>query len=130
MSNFTPESLAGAFFRTAARYVPPTRGVRPPILWGTEDGLRSIFGGCIEGLQVTPAHFTFRYRSAEHWLEFFRTYFGPIRTVHESLTPSRQEAFGRDLMEALCAANRSGDETIVADVEYIEMVATTAGGGT
>ncbi|MGQ0669881.1 MAG: class I SAM-dependent methyltransferase [Actinomycetota bacterium] len=125
MSNFTPESLAGRFFRTAAKYVPPTRGVKPPILWGTEDGVRSIFGSGLADLQMIPRHVTFRYRSAEHWLEFFRTYFGPIRTVHESLTPDRQEAFGRDLMDVIRAANRSGDETIVADVEYVEVLVTT-----
>lgn len=129
MANFTPESLAGSFFRTAAKYVPPDRGVKPPILWGTEDGLRSIFGDRMASLEIIPRRLVFRYRSAEHWLAFFRTYFGPIRTVHESLPPARQEAFGRELMDLVRSANRSGDETIVADVEYVEVLITTPAGG-
>lgn len=125
MANFTPESLAGAFFRTAAKYAPPARGVRPPTLWGTEDGLRSIFGEGLASLEMVPRHVVLRYRSAEHWLEFFRTSFGPIGAIYEALPPDRREAFGRDLMDLVQAANRSGDETLVADVDYVEVLVTT-----
>jgi ubiquinone/menaquinone biosynthesis C-methylase UbiE len=128
MANFTPESLPGAFFRTAAKFAAPTRGLRPPILWGTEDGLRAIFGAGLAELEVIPRSLTFRYRSGEHWLEFFGQHFGPIRVVYESLPPGRREAFGRELMGHVVAANRSGSDRIVADVAYVEAIVRTPGG--
>lgn len=122
MANFPPDSLAGGFFRAAARYKLPPRGVKAPVLWGTEDRLRDLFADAIGSLTVTRRDVKLRYRSAQHWLDFFRTYFGPIREVHEELTPDRQLRFGQDLMDVVIEANISGDETIVAPVAYSEIV--------
>ena len=128
MANFTPESLAGGFFRAAARYAPPARGLKPPIVWGTEEGLSRLFGDSAAAIETTGRSLVFRYRSIDHWLEFFGAYFGPIRTVFEGLDESNRERFGRDLKELVLAANRSGDDTIVAPVEYLEIVIRRADG--
>jgi SAM-dependent methyltransferase len=128
MANFPPDSLAGGFFRAAARYKLPPRGVKAPVLWGTEDRLEDLFGGAIESLTLTRRDVKLRYRSAEHWLDFFRTYFGPIREVYEELSPARQQRFGQDLMDVVIEANVSGDETIVAPVAYSEIVLVKARG--
>ena len=128
MANFSPSSLVGSFFRTAAKYALPPRGVKPSVLWGTEDGVEAIFGGSIDEVKVIPRKVMFRYRSTQHWFDFFRTYFGPIRTVYESLDERRREAFGGELMDLVASANRSGDDTLVADVEYSEVVVTTKDG--
>lgn len=122
MSNFPPDSLAGGFFRAAAKYSLPPRGVRAPVLWGTEDRLRELFGDEIASLEINRRSVMLRYRSPRHWLDFFRRYFGPIGTVWETLSPERQERFGRELMELVEEANRSGDDTIVAPVDYSEIV--------
>lgn len=129
MSNFPPDSLAGGFFRTAAKFRLPPRGVKAPVLWGTEERLRDLFGEGISSLTVTRRDVKLRYRSAEHWLDFFRTYFGPIREVYEGLSPEKQQRFGRELMELVEEANVSGDETIVAPVEYAEVVAVKRADG-
>jgi SAM-dependent methyltransferase len=130
MANFTSASLAMGFMRVSARYRPPPRRQGTPTTWAMEDGLRDLFGDAVDSLQVSLRHVMFRYRSADHWLEFFRTSFGPIRMVHESLDPERQEAYGRDLKALVVEANRSGDDTIVAPVEYAEVVIRTRGGAT
>ena len=124
MSNFPPDSLAGGFFRAAARYALPPRGVKAPVLWGTEDRLNDLFGDAATSIEITRRSVYLRYRSARHWLDFFRTYFGPIQIVHDGLDESKQKRFGDDLMELVIDANRSGDDTIVAPVEYSEIVIT------
>lgn len=124
LANFPPDSLAGGFFRTAARYSPPPRGVKAPVLWGTEDWLWETFRGSIDSLELTRRSVMLRYRSARHWLDFFIRYFGPIGTVYETLDPVRRERFGDQLMELVIEANRSDDDTIVAPVEYAEIVMT------
>lgn len=129
MTNFTPESLAAAFAMAAARYALPPRGVKPPVLWGTEERLRDLFGAALAGLVVRRREVMLRYRSVEHWLDFFTTYFGPIREIHEKLDEQRREAFGEDLKRIVAGANRAHDGTVVAPVEYAEVVITLANGG-
>ncbi|HEX9711083.1 MAG TPA: class I SAM-dependent methyltransferase [Actinomycetota bacterium] len=124
LANFPPESLAGGFFRTAARYKLPPRGVRAPVLWGTEDRLVELFGDEVSSITLTPRAVHLRYRSAAHWFEFFRQHFGPIGLVHEGLEPGKRERFANDLMELVSDANRSGDDTIKAPVGYVDVVIT------
>ena len=124
MSNFTPGSLAGGFFRAAARYAPPARGLRPPVLWGTEDRVRHLFGGEISDLRIEHKAVMLRYESLEHFRDFFTTYFGPIRQIYERLDRDARERFGRDLMELVSQNNRAHDGSVVAPIEYAEIVLT------
>src|SRR6185295_12558483 len=77
LANWTPDGFIGHVFRTIGKYVPPPAGVKPPALWGTEQRLRELFGADIAKLTVNRRMFVFRYRSAEHFLDVFRTYYGP-----------------------------------------------------
>lgn len=122
LANFPPESLAGGFFRTAARYQLPPRGVRAPVLWGTEDRLNELFGDNVASISLTPRCVHLRYRTAADWFEFFRRHFGPIGSVHAGLDEAKQQRFAQDLMELVADANRSGDGTIKAPVDYVDVV--------
>jgi ubiquinone/menaquinone biosynthesis C-methylase UbiE len=124
MSNFPPNSLAGGFLRAAARYQLPPRGVKPPVLWGNEDWLNDTFGHAASKIEVTRQDVKLCYKTPEDWLDFFTRYFGPIGTVYEALNDSKRERFGRDLMEVVIDGNVSGDDTIVAPVDYSEIVIT------
>jgi SAM-dependent methyltransferase len=122
-ANFPPDSLAAGFFRAAAKQVMPPRGVTAPVLWGTEERAHDLFGDAIESLALHRQNVKLRYRSAEDWLEFFRRFFGPIGTVFDQIDEEKQERFGRELMDLVIEANESGDDTIVAPIEYVEVVA-------
>jgi ubiquinone/menaquinone biosynthesis C-methylase UbiE len=128
MSNFTPKSLAGGFSLTAARYAMPPRGVKPPMLWGTEERLHDLFGNALTDLSVRRREVMLRYRSLEHWLDFFTTYFGPIHEIYEQLDEQRRESFGEDLKQVVAGANRADDGTVVAPIEYAEVVITLTNG--
>jgi SAM-dependent methyltransferase len=128
MANFTPESLAGGFFRAAARYALPPRGLKPPVLWGTRERLVDLFAGSIADLRVERREVILRYRDLEHWREFFTTYFGPIREIYERLDDRRRRAFGDELMALVDRSNRADDGTVAAPVEYAEVVITLNGG--
>src|SRR5262245_32965596 len=122
--NWTPEGFIGHVFRTIGKYVPPPAGVKPPALWGTEQRLRELFGAGITELKVTKRLFVFRYRSAEHWLHVFRTYYGPVLKAFAALDGEGQAGLARDLTEVLEKFNQSGDQTLVVPSEYLEVVAT------
>src|SRR5215207_1779534 len=124
LANWTPEGFIGQVFRTIGKYVPPPPGVKSPALWGTEQRLRELFGDAIAELTINRRMFVFRYRSAEHWLEVFRTYYGPILKAFATLDAEGQAGLARDLTEVLQRLNEGGTDTLVVPSEYLEVVAT------
>jgi SAM-dependent methyltransferase len=127
MANWTPTGLVGGgFFKVNAEHAPPPPGVPPPILWGTEERLRELFGDGVSELTVTNQYLTFRYPSPEAWLAFFREYFGPMMMAFARVGDEGAPALERDLLDVMRRANRAGDDALVAPAEYLEVVAVRA----
>jgi len=123
LANWTPDGFIGNMFRAVGKHVPPPPGIKPPPLWGTEERLRELFGEGISSLRATRRSYVFRYLSAEHLIETFRTYYGPVHKAFESLDVAGREALARDLGELLHTWNASGDASIVVPSDYLEVVA-------
>ena len=124
--NWTPDGFIGNVFRTIGKHVPPPAGVQSPALWGTEARLHELFGGGISNLSITKRMFVFRYRSAAHWLEVFRTYYGPMLKAFAALDPAGQAALAADLTALLERFNQGGSATLSIPSEYLEVVAIRA----
>jgi SAM-dependent methyltransferase len=124
LANWTPEGFIGNVFRTIGKYVPPPAGVKSPVLWGTERRLKELFGDGIAELRVKRRMFVFRYRSAEHWLEVFGTYYGPVLKAFAALDDAGQASLAHDLIELLQSFNQGGADTLAVPSEYLEVVAT------
>jgi len=122
LANWTPESFIGQLFKTIGKYVQPAPGVKSPGLWGTRARLDELFGTTAREIRTTSRDFTFRYRSPEHWIEVFRTYYGPMNRTFGALDGEKQAAFTRDLLALMESRNRSGDATLVLPSEYLEVV--------
>jgi len=124
LANWTPSGLIGEVFKLLGRYLPPPAGVKSPALWGTEERLRELFGNRIASMAVERRNFVFRYRSAAHWLEVFRTFYGPMHKAFGALDSAKQESLASDLIGLLGKFNRATDGTLVAPSEYLELVIT------
>jgi SAM-dependent methyltransferase len=122
LANWTPGGFIGQLFKTIGSYVPPPSGVKSPALWGTRDRLAELFETHAASISAIEKHFTFRYRSPEHWLETFRTYYGPLNKTFAALQPDKQAAFEKELMDLIARFNRSDDGTMVVPSEYLEVV--------
>jgi SAM-dependent methyltransferase len=120
---WTPAGFLGQLFRIVGSHVPPMPGVRSPLLWGTDAHLQGLFAGAAK-IEHTARHFVFRYRSPEHWVEVFRTYYGPVHKAFAALDPQRQGAFEADLLALLREADRGGGAGLVVPSEYLETVIT------
>ena len=123
LANWTPDGFIGNMFRTLGKHVPPPPGIKPPPLWGTEERLRELLGEDIASLEVTRRSYRFRYPSAGHFVEYFRSYYGPTLKAFESLEPEGQRSLAEDLEELLTQWNTSGDATVVVPSDYLEVVA-------
>jgi hypothetical protein len=76
------------------------------------------------GKTVTTAKriFNFRYESPEHWLEVFRTYYGPTHKAFGALTPDGQQALQSEILALAQQLNRRRDGKMVVPGEYLEVI--------
>jgi len=122
LANWTPSSFVGELFKLLGRYVPPPAGVRSPALWGTEERLRELFGTRLDSIAIEHRNFVFRYRSADHWLDVFRTFYGPLQKAFGALDSTKQESLAADLIALAERFNRATDGSLVAPGQYAEVV--------
>jgi len=122
LANWTPDSFIGELFKLMGKYLPPAAGVKSPALWGTEMRLRELFGDRLAAISIQQKSFVFRYHSAAHWLEVFRTYYGPMQKSFGALDDAKQETLAADLIALAERFNNATDGTLVAPSEYLEVV--------
>jgi len=124
LANWTPAGFIGELFKLLGQYLPPPAGVRSPALWGTEERLRELFANRTRSIEIGRKYFVFRYRSAAHWLETFRTFYGPVQKVFAALDEAKRGWLTADMIALAERFNRAHDGTLVVPSEYLEVVIT------
>ena len=124
MANWTPEGFIGQLFRVIGSYVPPPAGLQSPALWGTEPHIVELFGPQASAIGCERRIFKFRYRSAAHWIEVFRNFYGPTHKAYMALDAARQQRLTEELSAMLDRLNVGGAKSLVVPGEYLEVVVT------
>jgi ubiquinone/menaquinone biosynthesis C-methylase UbiE len=124
LANWTPEGFIGQLFKTIGKYLPPPAGLRSPALWGTRARIVELFESHASSITTAQRNFQFRYRSPQHWLEVFKTWYGPVVKTFAALDPDARTALDSDLHALIARFNRSGDGSMVVPSEYLEVVIT------
>jgi SAM-dependent methyltransferase len=124
LANWTPDSFSGEQGSLFGGYLPLSPGLKPPMLWGTEERLRELLGSSATHLQIVRRSFVFRYRSVRHYLDVVQTYLGPTRETFLALEPARRDYLVGELVDLIGRFNRSDDETMVVPSDYLEVVVT------
>ncbi len=122
LANWTPDSFVGQMFKTLGKYLPPPVGAKSPLLWGTRERLTEMFGPPASSLRIERREFNFRYRSAEHFVQVFKTYYGPMLKAFAALDAIKQQGLQDDLLALIARLNRADDGTMVVPGEYLEVV--------
>jgi len=128
LANWTPTGFIGQLFKIITKYVPPVPGAASPSRWGTKEFLSEAFPAPHAHVRCTVKEFTFRYRSPGHFIDVFRTFYGPMNKTFAALDAdqARQAAFNAELLELIAAGNRATDGTMVVPSEYLEVVVQKA----
>ena len=124
MANWTPDGFIGQLFKGIGKHVAPPTGAKSPALWGTRARIAELFEPHATSVKAAQRNFVFRYRSPQHWLEIFKTYYGPVLKTFAALEPAAQAALQDDLIALINQFNRSGDGSMVVPSEYLEIVIT------
>jgi SAM-dependent methyltransferase len=124
LANWTPQGFIGRLFKVIGAHVPPPAGVKSPALWGTQAHLQALFGDAASGIRCEQRLFNFRYRSAAHWVQVFRDFYGPTHKAFAALDATGQQALERDVLALLAEFNTAGERSLVVPSEYLEVVIT------
>jgi ubiquinone/menaquinone biosynthesis C-methylase UbiE len=120
LASWTPEGFIGELLKVVARHVPPPAGVLSPVLWGTEERLRELFPR-MRAIRTAKKHFVFRYESANHFVDFFRRFYGPTHVAFGKLDGEGQARLEADMIE-LCNRHSRRATSLVVPAEYLEVV--------
>ena len=123
MANWTPDGFIGQLFKTIGQFAPAPKGVSPPSNWGTDDFIKTHFQPA-KKIEAQKKHFNFRYHSAQHWLDLFRDYYGPIHKAFAAMDEAKASELEVAILDLINAMNTSGDDTLVLPSEYLEIVIT------
>lgn len=124
LASWTPQGFIGRLFKTISAHVPPPAGLISPVLWGTEPHIVELFGSRAVELRSERRMFNFRYRSAAHWLQVFRDYYGPTLKAFAALDARGQQALEGDIKMLLDELNTAGQASLVVPSEYLEVIIT------
>ena len=122
LANWTPEGFIGQLFKLIGSYIAPPAGVQSPALWGTRAFIDAQFEQHASQITYRSREFNFRYRSAQHWLQLFRTYYGPVHKAFSALSPDLAKQLEQDIIALIGRFNRAQDGTLVVPSEYLEIV--------
>jgi ubiquinone/menaquinone biosynthesis C-methylase UbiE len=124
LANWTPEGFIGQLFKVVGKYLPPAAGLESPALWGTEPHIVQLFGSQAADIRTVRRNFNFRYRSAAHWVQVFRDYYGPTHKAFAALDGNRRASLEEDVVALLERHNTAGPKSLVVPGEYLEVVIT------
>jgi len=120
LANWTPASFIGQVFKTLGKHVAPPAGVKSPALWGDKQHLEMLFAG--HGVSIAERAFNFRYRSAQHFLDVFRTFYGPVHKAFLALDDAGRTALAQDLLKLMGELNQASDGTLLISSAYAEVI--------
>jgi SAM-dependent methyltransferase len=128
LASWTPNGYVADMFRMVASFVPPPPGATPPIRWGDEAYLKSIFGDSIRSITSNVRTAVFRAPSAEQNVAIFRTWFGPTMKTFEAVGPAREQELAKAMADLVRKWDRNGGKggPIAVTSEYLETVIVRA----
>jgi len=124
LANWTPEGFIGQMFKVVGKHVPPPAGVKSPLLWGSPARLGELFDSAKASVSSSKRDFNFRYKSPAHFVDVFRTWYGPVHKAFGALDKAGQAGLENDLIALIGRFNVSKDATMIVPSEYLEVIVT------
>jgi ubiquinone/menaquinone biosynthesis C-methylase UbiE len=126
LATWTPDGFIGEMLKVVSTHVPPAPGVASPLLWGTKAYIGSMFGDTIDGLGCRERTFTFRFRSADGFVEYFRDYYGPTLKAFEAVGDGGADELFSDLVALVRKHAGTSEGPVAIPATWLETVATRA----
>jgi SAM-dependent methyltransferase len=126
LASWCPDGGLQDFFAAIVKHTGGPPPGTPPVLWGAEDHVRELFGDSVSDLRAERLKSRQAFRSPEHYIDFFRSYFGPIQAAFEAVGPEGEQALRSDLEAVLAKLSGGDQDALVVEPEYLQVLATRA----
>jgi ubiquinone/menaquinone biosynthesis C-methylase UbiE len=119
--NWTPEGQIGELFKIMGAYLPaPPDYASAPPLWGSEEHVRGLFANTPVELEFARGYNPWRFDSAEHFVVFMETHYGPTLKARERLSAEGRWEEAREEIHAMAERrNEATDGTLLMHAEYL-----------
>lgn len=117
------EGWSGDWFATHARYAPPPPDAPSPLRWGAADGLDELLGAGTQSIESERRTALQYYRSVDHAVDVFSTYFGPTIRAMAAIDSDDQARLRDDLAAVFSRYNRATDGTAIVENQYLQTTA-------
>ncbi|HUA75215.1 MAG TPA: methyltransferase domain-containing protein [Solirubrobacteraceae bacterium] len=126
---WTPEGLHGQMFKTVGSYMPPPPPeLKPPVTWGVEDQVRSLFADSGAELAFERHMVTYESESVESWVGYNEQVLGPIVMAKAALEPQgKWDDLRGELIRLYTNANEAADGSMRVRAEYLLTIAQLPG---
>jgi ubiquinone/menaquinone biosynthesis C-methylase UbiE len=122
LANWTQEGFVGRVFTAVGKQVPPPTAIASPVYWGNEARLRQLFPDVAQ-FHTRRRDFVFRYESFEHFIDVFRSFYGPIHKAFAVLSAPLQAQLVEDLRVIVeQCKSPSKAKALAIPGEYLEVV--------
>jgi ubiquinone/menaquinone biosynthesis C-methylase UbiE len=114
-----PEGTVGATFAATAPYLPPPPGsASPPILWGTEEHVREMFGSAASAFEFERHSATIEWDSLEGFADVFMEHFPPM-VATRAMLGARFADLRADVVAVWAERNQAADGSLHLPQEYL-----------
>jgi SAM-dependent methyltransferase len=122
--NWTPSGQIGELLKIIGRHMPPPPDfASPPPLWGSEEHVRELFADTPLELEFARGRNPWRFDSAEHYVVFMETHYGPTLKARERLTAEgRWEECRSEILALAESRNEATDGSLLMWAEYLVVV--------
>jgi SAM-dependent methyltransferase len=127
--NWTPGGQVGELFKIMSRYLPALPDyASPPPMWGSEAHVRGLFAGTAVELEFERRVTPWRFDSAEHYVAFMETHYGPTLKARERLTADgRWDECRREILAMAERRNEATDGSLLMWAEYLVAIGHKTG---
>ncbi|MEX3011541.1 class I SAM-dependent methyltransferase [Hoeflea sp. TYP-13] len=126
LANWTPDSFIGALFKTIGKYAPAPAGLDSPTLWGARGWVGETFKPQAQSISIKVKRFGFRYPSPQYFVDFFRTFYGPVHKTFLMLENEQRKALNDDILDTIAEFDIAEDGTMLVPSDYAEIVIVKA----
>ena len=122
IAHWAPSGFMGRLLSMVQSAAPAHSGWLMPTGWAFDEAVECLF--CPSACDVLSTHhtITFRYGSAEEWVDELRATRGPVRTVFETVSTERRRRLERDLLYLIDDFNISKGASVLVPSEYVQIV--------
>lgn len=114
---WTPHDLWSELPKILAGYNPPPPGAPSPMTWGTEEGLRSLFGDDAV-LETHDRVFRYRCATAQSYVDMMLSTYPPFVALRRQLSADRARDLGNQLLDLAERWNETDDGSLVLPLTY------------